>query len=387
MGGEQPHPGDLARPDQVAEVGAREAQRAGRAGAALHQRLVLVHHPALLQVQPPAGGRVGNQRGAVAAEAGGHRAVEGVDAQLHAGDQVVHLADAEQVARQGLALARELRGRIGDHLVHLLLLCPQRAADRHAVGAAVGHDRGRLAPHVLVYAALHDAVDELAGGAVLALPAQAARQPAVGALGRARGVVAIDVEGRALVEDQRDVGAQGGLHRHRALRREEPLAAVHVGAEAHALLLDREDRPVAAARRVAVARGPGLDLLGDRAVPHREDLKAAGVGDDRPLPAHEGVQAAEALDHLRAGIEHQVEGVAEHHLVAQRGHLGGQQALDGRLAGQRHEGGRGDLAVHGAQAAQTGRGGGVARDDPEGGHECAILRGWSSLRRSSTSTP
>ena len=35
------------------------------------------------------------------------------------------------------------------------------------------------------------------------------------------------------------------------------------------------------------ARRAALDLVGDRPVPHREDLEAAGVGDDRPVPAHE----------------------------------------------------------------------------------------------------
>ena len=60
------------------------------------------------------------------------------------------------------------------------------------------------------------------------------------------GVVAVDVKRRALVEREHDVGVQLGLHRHRDLRADEPLGAVDVGAEAHALLLDREDRAAAA---------------------------------------------------------------------------------------------------------------------------------------------
>ena len=77
--------------------------------------------------------------------------------------------------------------------------------------------------------------------------------------------------------------------------------AVHVGAEAHALLLDREDRALARGRlAVAGAGWAGLDLIGDGSVAHREHLEAAGVGDDRPVPAHEAVQAAEALDQLGA---------------------------------------------------------------------------------------
>ena len=111
---------------------------------------------------------------------------------------------------------------------------------------ALRRDRlGRLRAQVLVHAALDDAVDELALGPVLVVPVQAAAQPAVGALGRAGGVVAVDVERRALVEDEREVGAQRGLDLHRRLRRHELLRAVEVGAEAHAVLLDREDAALA----------------------------------------------------------------------------------------------------------------------------------------------
>ena len=80
-----------------------------------------------------------------------------------------------------------------------------------------------------------------------------------------------------------------------------------------------------------------------------------------PGPAHERVQAAEALDQLGTGIEHQVEGVAEHHLVAERGDLLGQQPLDGRLRRQRHERGRANLAVGGAAARPRARAGAGSR--------------------------
>ena len=52
-----------------------------------------------------------------------------------------------------------------------------------------------------------------------------------------------------------------------------------------------------------------------------------------------------------AGVEEQVERVAEHHVVAERGDLGGLEALDGRLRRQRDERRRADLAVRGAQDA------------------------------------
>src|SRR3712207_7412598 len=59
----------------------------------------------------------------------------------------------------------------------------------------------------------------------------------------------------------------------RSLGPHEPLRPVDVRAEANALLLDREDPAL------AIAPAP-LDLLGHRAVAHREDLGAAGVGDE-----------------------------------------------------------------------------------------------------------
>ena len=64
-----------------------------------------------------------------------------------------------------------------------------------------------------------------------------------------------------------------------------------------------------------------LDLVGDAAVGEREDLEAARVGDQRPVPAHEPVQAAGARDPLRPGRDEQVVGVAEDQLVAEPGDL------------------------------------------------------------------
>ena len=240
----------------------------------------------------------------------------------------------EQVPRPIGGDPGQLGGREVDHLVHLRLVLAQRAADRDPVTGA-GRDRlHRDRAQIGLDAALDDPVDRLSSRAVLGVPAQAALQPAVRALHRARRVVAGDVKRRALVEHERDVRAERGLDRHRGLRAQEPLTPVQVGAKAHAALLDREDRP-----RRPTGRGPAaaLDLVGDAAVAHREDLKAPGVGDDRPLPAHEPVQAAELGHQLRSRGQEQVEGVAEHHLVAERLDVARLERLDGAPRGQRHE--------------------------------------------------
>ena len=160
------------------------------------------------------------------------------------------------------------------------------------VTAAGGDRAGGDHPQVVLHPALDDPVDGLAVGPVALVPVQAARQPAVGALHRARRVVAGDVKRRALVEHQRDVRAQRRLHGHRGLGTHEPLAAVQVGAKADPLLLDGQDRAVGVTARPHGLPAPALDLVGDAAVAHREHLKAARVGDDRAVPAHELVQAA-----------------------------------------------------------------------------------------------
>ena len=131
------------------------------------------------------------------------------------------------------------------------------------------------------------------------------------------------------------------LHLHRELGGDEALAAVDVRAKAHALLVDREDRALPA------AAAPTLDLVGDRPVPEREDLEAPRVGDDRPLPAHEPVQPAEALDQLTAGSQVQVEGVAEDHLEAECQDLLGNKSAHAGRARERHERGRSDRPVGG----------------------------------------
>src|SRR3954453_16369477 len=142
------------------------------------------------------------------------------------------------------------------------------------------------------------------------MPLDAAVEPAVRALGRASRVVAVDVERRALVERQRDVRPERRLDLHRRLGAHELLGPVDVGAEPHALLRDLEDAAL------ALVRAAALDLFGHRSVAHAENLEAAGVGDDRPPPRHELVQATELGDQLVPWLDEKVEGVAEHNLEA-----------------------------------------------------------------------
>jgi hypothetical protein len=122
-------PGQLAGVDEVAQVAARQAELARGARAVLHDRPAVVLEAARGEVHPPAPARARDERDAVAAQPGRHRAVEGVDPELDAAHEVVDLADPEQVARA--VLGQDGGGPV-DHLVHLRLVAPERAADRDA---------------------------------------------------------------------------------------------------------------------------------------------------------------------------------------------------------------------------------------------------------------
>ena len=101
----------------------------------------------------------------------------------------------------------------------------------------------------------------------------------------------------ALVELHLDVGTEQTLDVDGALGRQHVARAVDVRLEAHALLAHLAD-----ARQ-------------------RHDLKAAAIGEDGPVPAHEVVQAAKARDALRPGAQHQMIGVGEHDVGAGGFHL------------------------------------------------------------------
>ena len=291
----------------------------------------------------------------MASEPGGDRAVEHVDAERDPLDQVVGLPDPEQVTRGHRVEPAEGHR---DHAAHLVLVASQRPADRQPVHGRRRDPLGGRATEVLMDAALHDPEHGLASRALALVPRQAPIEPAVCPLGRSRGVFAIGVVGGALVEGQGDVGAERSLDRHRSLRAEELLRSIEVGAKPHPLLADLENRSPA-----GPAPAAPLDLIGHGPVSEREDLKAAGVGDDRPPPPHEPMEPAERGDPIRPGRQHEVEGVPEHHLVAEPGDLGRAQGADAPAGRQRNE--RRRLDDPRSRVEPPGAGGSIARRDLE----------------------
>ena len=107
--------------------------------------------------------------------------------------------------------------------------------------------------------------------------------------------------------------------------------------------------------RAVEVRGEGDAVVVDSAkVRQREDLEAAGVGQDRSVPAHEPMQPAEAGDALGGRAQAQVIRVAEDHLRTGGAQVAGRQRLHRRLGPDRHELGRVDRAVGGRDPAEAG---------------------------------
>ena len=129
MEAEEADGGQLLGAGEVAEVVA-VVVLAGGAGAAVDDRVAVALPAGLAQVEAEAVVGVGDEGDAVAGEAGRDRAVEDVEAEGDAGEQVVDLADPEQVL--GRLLRQQRRGQ-RQHLAHLLLVAPERAADRDPV--------------------------------------------------------------------------------------------------------------------------------------------------------------------------------------------------------------------------------------------------------------
>ena len=118
-----------------------------------------------------------------------------------------------------------------------------------------------------------------------------------------------------------------------ALRREALRRAVVDGAERDAVVVDREQR-----------------------VAQREDLEAARVGEDRPVPAHERVQAAELRDHApRPGRKCRWYVLPRMIAAPSARSSSGCERLDGRLRADRHEHRRRDVAVRGVQRRRRAR--------------------------------
>ena len=183
----------------------------------------------------------------------------------------------------------------------------------------------RAASRLLIGRALRDSEEQLTRSArSLPLPCRPERR-------QANGVDQVLSAGRrAHVQAHGDVRAELRLDVGDRLGREALLVAVVDRAERHALFVHFEDR-----------------------VAQREDLIAARVGEDRAVPAHELMKAAELSDHVLPGAEMEVVGVAEQDLGAERAQLDRIDHLHGRLRADGHERRRAELPVRGLEHSGT----------------------------------
>ncbi len=310
---------NLADAVQMMQVGAREiAAGIARAGFVERARIVLVLRVLDLDVAEA------RKQVAVARVARRHHAVEHVDAGLHAVYQILGRADAHQIARLVL---RQAWRRVRQDACHFVLrLADRQPADGESVEADVGQGGERFIAQILVHPPLHDAEQRVGVGEPVVLVARALR-PAQGHAHRLGRFVVGRRVGRAFVEDHHNVGIERVLDAHRLFRRQEQLVAVDRRRELDAFLGD----------------------LAQRA--EREDLEAAGVGEDRFVPAHEAVQAAVRGDDLQPRAQPQVEGVAEADLRTDLVEVARRHRLDRAVGADRHEDRRLDDAVRQRQPA------------------------------------
>jgi hypothetical protein len=198
---------------------------------------------------------------------------------------------------------------------------------------------GALAAQVHVVAALHDAEQ--------GTPRCCAFKRALAALGpgERKAHRALQLRPRvrqldALVELHRNVRAKQRLDFDGSLGRQIHHRAIDVRAEDDALV-----------GNLAKLR-------------QRHDLEAAGVGQDRPVPVHEFVQAAERRDPLGTGPQHQVVGVAQKNFRAGPAHRLRREPLHRGLRADRHEGRRLHPAVR--RCERTTARGAVGADQAKG---------------------
>ena len=81
-------------------------------------------------------------------------------------------------------------------------------------------------------------------------------------------------------------------------------------------------------------------------------MEAAGVREDRSVPAHEAVEPSGGRDHFRAGAEHQVVGVAEDDLRPVLDEVARLERLDRALGPDVHEDRRLDGTVYRRESSE-----------------------------------
>src|ERR1051325_8297518 len=139
---------------------------------------------------------------------------------------------------------------------------------------------------------------------------------------------------RALVKGHYDVGAQRDLYLHRALRSKQMRGAVKMRTKTDSFL-----------RHLAQ-------------LAQAEDLEAAGISQQRAVPAHEAVQPAQLAHQLMSRPKIEMVGIAKNDLRSQLFNDVLRNGLDRACGAHGHKGRRFDITVRGKDARQA-RGAGL----------------------------
>ena len=115
---------------------------------------------------------------------------------------------------------------------------------------------------------------------------------------------------------------------------------------------------------VVVGRDEANALVGELdSIVMRENLEPARIGEDGPVPVHEGVQAAHLLDQVCARTHCEMVRVGEHDLRSEVAHRLPGNALDRRTRADGHEDRGLDVAMRRMQDAHARMRLGILGDD------------------------
>ena len=285
---------------QVAQVSLR-VRRIGEAVARRIDRRKIVAPLLVADIDDPLAGK----QHPVASVARRHHAIEHIHAALDRFEQVYRRSDSHQVTRP---VDRQDSVHQFDHFVHYRRrLADGQSPDRIPVGVELLHEFGGTRPQIRIGTSLHDRKKRLAVTVLRprrGIPLETTFEPPAGQIQRFGRIIVRSVPGRTFIERHHDIGPDTPLHVHHALRRKQVFRPVDVRTET-------------------------APFLGDfAALGQRKDLKTAAIGQYRPLPPAETVQAAGPFEDFGARPQVQVIGIPQNDL---RAHLLLQVAVENAL--------------------------------------------------------
>ena len=279
---------------------------------------------------------VGEEHG-VAAIAGGHDAVEHIDASFDGLEDVLGGAYAHQIA--GTVLGQDVVDHL-DHVVHHLRgFAYGQTTDGGSTTVVetaeyIADVLGGILAQILIGTALNDGEQRLGvavKGFSIIKTLDATLEPALGEAERLLGILVIALARRALVEGHHDVGTNHALGVHHVLRGEDVARTVDVALELATFLAQLADAC------------------------ERKDLETTAISQYRTIPGVELVESACLAQDLKTWAQIEVIGVAKNDLgLDLLAEFGEMDTLDTSHRAYGHEDGREDLSMSRGDHTCTG---------------------------------